>query len=67
MTDFVGVTEEELKDDTMEDLEKTERRLNSALKKETPGEEEEKHDMQEHLDLIETKAKELRDRYNCKV
>ena len=67
MTDFVGVTEEELKDDTMEDLEKTERRLNSALKKETPEEEEEKHDMQGHLDLIETKAKELRDRYNCKV
>lgn len=66
VTDFVGMTEEELKDDTMEELEKTERRLVSALKKDTPEEEEAKTtDMQTHIDLIEAKAQALSKRYEC--
>jgi len=67
MTDFVGVTEEKLKDKTLDQLVEQEEILTQALKKDTKDEDEEKHDMEKHLDLIQTKTKELQDRYKCEV
>lgn len=67
MTDFVGVTEEKLKDKTLDQLIEQEEILTEALKKDTEDEDEEKHDMEMHLDLIQVKAKELKDRYQCEV
>ncbi len=67
ISDFVGVTEEELKEDTMKELLRTEKRLTMALKKEKKEEEVSTEDMQDSLDLITAKSKELDERYNCKV
>jgi len=61
------VSEEKLKDKTLVQLIEQEEILTQALKKDTKDEDEEKHDMEKHLDLIQTKTKELQDRYRCEV
>lgn len=68
MTDFVGVTEDSLKDKTMEQLEDTENILSLAVKKDT------KEDMviepaeqQKHNDLLEAKFQAITEKYRCNV
>lgn len=67
VNDFIGVTEDSLKDKTMKELEDTENILTMAIKKDTKDDNDETHDFQGHLDLIEAKGKELQDRYRCEV
>ena len=59
------IPREELENDTMCDLLKTEKRLGLAIKRDT--EDKPTEDMQVHLDMISEKAKELRERYHLKV
>jgi hypothetical protein len=71
VTDFVGLTEESLKDDTIEDLLKTEERLNMAITKRVDTKEGEieikPEDKQRHMDMIDAKAEKLKLRYAVDV
>ena len=71
VADFVGVTEESLKDDTMKDLLKTEEILNMAITPRNDTKEGEieinSEDIQKHMDLIDSKAEALRKRYAVDV
>lgn len=65
--DFVGVTEDSLKDKTMKELEDTENILTMAIKKDTKEAEIEPEEQKTHMDMIEAKAQSIYDKYRCDV
>lgn len=71
VNDFMGLTREEIRDDSMDDLLKTERRLKMSLKSKTEdmndSDNPSKEAIDKHLDMITQKAKEYDDRYNLRI